>query len=73
MFYDENEINNTLNCPMCEIRYEEPKQLPCGQIICNYCVSKLDKEFNCSFCLKNHQIPTESFPTCDLISKLLSI
>ena len=42
MFYDEHEINNTLNCPMCEIRYEEPKQLPCGQIICNYCVAKLD-------------------------------
>ena len=34
---------------------------------------QLDKEFNCSFCSKVHVIPNESFPTCVLISKLLSI
>ena len=73
MFYGESEINNILNCPMCQARYDEPKILPCGQIICSYCVANLDKEFNCSFCSKVHVVPNESFQTCVLISKLLSI
>ena len=73
MFYDEAEINDILICPLCNIRYEEAKTLPCSNTICNYCVAKLNKEFKCSLCSNTHVVPDGNFPTCETISKFLSI
>lgn len=73
MFYDEAEINDILICPQCDTRYEEAKILPCGKAVCSYCIQKLNKEFQCSFCSKTHVASNEGYPTCDIISRLLSI
>jgi hypothetical protein len=73
MFFEESEVNSALNCPSCEARYDVPKNLPCGQAICQFCESKLSKKFQCSFCLKNHQVPDEGFPISIVINKMLSM
>lgn len=74
MFYKENEINNNLICPSCNIRYELPKILPCcGETICNYCVAKLPKEFKCSFCSKDQSMPQEGFLTNNILLKFLTL
>jgi hypothetical protein len=73
MFFAESEVNSALNCPSCEARYDVPKNLPCGQAICQFCESKLSKKFECSFCLKNHEVPDEGFPISIVINKMLTI
>jgi len=73
MFYQESEISSLLICPACDCKYEDPRMLACGKIICKFCVQKLEKKFVCSFCSKTHTIPDEGLPECETISKLLSI
>ena len=73
MFFEESEIYSLLNCPSCEARYQEPKSLPCGQAICQFCASQLSKTFECSFCSKDHVVPDEGFPTNIIVSKLLAL
>jgi hypothetical protein len=73
MFFEESQVNSALNCPSCEARYDVPKNLPCGQAICQFCESKLSKKFQCSFCLKNHQVPDEGFAISIVINKMLSM
>ena len=73
MFYQEREISSLLICPGCDCKYEDPRMLACGKIICKFCVEKLEKKFICSFCSKNHFIPDEGLPECETVSKLLSI
>ena len=73
MFYQESEISSLLICPACDCKYEDPRMLACGKIICKFCVQKLERKFICSFCSKTHSIPDEGLPECETISKLLSI
>lgn len=73
MFHEKNQVNNFLNCPNCKIRYNEPKVLPCGNIICNRCISKLDKIFKCKHCLLAHLKPDDGFPSSELVINYLLI
>lgn len=67
-------VNNELDCPNCKDRYDEPKILPCGCLICNYCITTLTitNELKCPQCNTNHQIPESGFTTCQTINKLLN-
>lgn len=73
MFYEESEINKVFSCPCCDLKFEDSKVLPCGNIICGYCASRLNKKFQCELCFKTHVVPDEGFPISNLILKFLSI
>lgn len=80
MFYSENEITEDLICPECKQKYTDPRVLPCGKILCNNCISNLynnqrigdTNEFKCSQCNQNHPMPSEGFPVCEPLAKLLN-
>ena len=81
MFYEEKQLNENLACPRCLERYDEPKMLPCANVICQRCVlsirnavSKRDTKFVCPMCKGKHEFPkkNESFPTCKQISNFLA-
>ena len=73
MFYEESQIREFLNCPKCSKRYDEPKILPCGKVICNTCINSYSgtPEFCCSFCRELHKIPNCGLPICELRMNLL--
>jgi hypothetical protein len=70
-----NKLNDHLKCPKCIMVFNDPRNLPCGECVCNDCIqSNLDhinKQFNCFFCSKMHPIPDEGFPICKIIISLL--
>ena len=79
MYYEENQISKYLLCPKCLIKYDEPKMLPCGRIVCNNCIlTFLDsvntthaKDFKCILCPDLHMWPRLEFPTCEPLALLL--
>ena len=76
MYYNKNEVNNILNCKNCLERLDEPRILPCGEIICSFCTSSLkivDKIFDCSACKEKHEIPKSGLPICKPLLEMLSI
>ena len=76
MFYQRKQIDKKLNCPNCTIRFDIPKLLPCGKIICESCLISLRNKneitrLNCPLCSELHEIPKNDFPICELIMELL--
>ncbi len=64
MFYSINQIENYLKCSKCQMKYDTPKALPCGDIICESCLldvlnslKETDTCFNCPFCEENCSLP----------------
>ncbi len=58
MYFDENELNTMLLCKKCNGRLNEPRILPCGEIIYSHCFSTIqveDNKFSCLICSKRHQ------------------
>ena len=53
-----------LKCPQFNDSYIEPRILPCGQSICNYCIETIENpiQFRCVLCKVIHQIPALGFP-----------
>ncbi len=41
MFFDTNQINDTLLCSKCEGKVDIPKCLPCGEAICSLCETSI--------------------------------
>jgi len=59
----------SLKCPQCSDLLLEPRKLPCGQSICNYCVQTIEDtiRFKCVLCKSIHNIPSCGFPfDCEL-------
>ena len=78
MFYQEDKVNNVLKCSnsKCRQRLDEPKMLPCGEIICSACVSLIqttNSMFRCLICDKMHIMPDEGLPTNKNLSTLISM
>ena len=75
MFYQVDQIESKLTCPTCSNRFNEPKILPCGRIVCLQCIQKVvdmkSLDFICFLCDETHQVPKQGFPTCSLISELI--
>ena len=80
MFYQESQINKKLVCFICHDSLYEPKVLPCGNVLCNYCYKLIlinqspDLPHNvikCTACRDLHDLPKNGLQTCALISKLV--
>lgn len=81
MFFEEEYINNLLKCHKCIqnfSKYDQPKSLPCGKIICDKCEKLIFKEsnkerkFKCTLCSNEHSIPDEGFNLNDLAYSLMT-
>lgn len=90
MYFDENELNNMieyydcpsctiiLDCPVCKKKFNSPRTLPCGNVVCNGCVISVTKsiskhfQFRCSLCAEIHDLPKNGFPICHQFQNLLS-
>ena len=81
MLYEVEEINRFLSCPRCKKRFVEPKMLPCGETICEYCATemlterrgKVDLTFSCEICGSYHEIPKNGLPTSKIVLRLTEI
>ena len=73
MYFEENIINNVLNCKICKRRLEEPRILPCGFTVCHYCIPAECNNFNCYLCTNEHNIPMDGFQENKIILDLLSV
>jgi len=76
MFYEETQINNVLNCIKCNQRLDEPRMLPCGEIICNYCQISIEinnNQFKCFICNEYHLMPKEGLTISKRLLKILAL
>ena len=73
MFYEESQIEKFLKCPHCKERYNLPKILPCGKVLCTDCLKLVvsSPEFICMYCNETHLILSNKLPTCELRLSLL--
>jgi hypothetical protein len=82
MFYEENEINKLLICPSCNLKFLEPKLLPCGKSVCIKCVesmlelyndneNKNEKRLQCLFCSRSHLVTEDELPSSEMLELLL--
>jgi hypothetical protein len=68
----EKDVKDDLECPVCKNRFEIPKNLPCGHLICNLCEIKvLHKTINCKICHQEHFVPEKGFPINHFLRKFL--
>jgi hypothetical protein len=79
MFYEKNQLDRNLECPLCTNRYESAKILSCGDTICNYCIQDIfktlsydQKQFKCPLCRTLHALPIDrQLPDNKIIMRLL--
>ena len=75
MFYNRKEIDEILNCPKCKERFFEPRNLPCGESLCETCILDLldinEKGIECPICSEFHEKPSKGFLKNKTIIKLL--
>ena len=76
MFFEEAEIDEILKCEKCTQKFDEPRNLPCGKIVCNSCldtalmsIDEKNNSFMCPLCQADHK--NGEFPVSELIKKLL--
>ena len=64
--YDCPSCTVILDCPICKRKYDTPVVLPCGNVVCNCCVSSLTKfltktsHFKCILCGESASIVSAS-------------
>ncbi len=76
MYFDTNQVSNTLLCQICEGRIEIPKILPCGEIICSFCERSItadDRKFDCLICKNKHEMPKIGLPICKPLLQILTM
>lgn len=80
--YEESQLEKLLYCSKCRDRFDEPRILPCGNLICQRCIQDIqnlvgildDSEFHCQICSHFHDFPKiKSFPLCQQVVEFLSI
>jgi hypothetical protein len=80
MFFQEDDINELLNCQQCKKRFQDPRVLPCGESICSNCLvelieqqpGNLKSKLKCCYCTKEHVVPEEGFLISKHLEKLLA-
>lgn len=68
MSFNFDTIETKLNCLSCGQRFVNPRILPCGETLCEKCVSKMKK---CFFCNEKHKAPSKGFPLNKVFNDLL--
>ena len=65
MFYVETEISEIVICPYCVNKYDDPRNVSCGNSFCMPCIEFLTKEesngFQCPVCDEFHKRPKKGF------------
>lgn len=81
MYYEEKQLRTILICPKCNSKFNDPKVLPCGHLICLNCISDMKKlvrsldtsEFHCQSCDQFHDLEDSTeFMTCQPIFNILT-
>jgi len=76
MFFEEENINEILNCNKCQEKLDDPKILPCGESVCSRCVSSIHvkkNNFECIVCNEQHVMPDKGLPTNKKLLSLISM
>lgn len=76
MFYEQNQFDSLLTCPICSQRFDVPLMLPCcWKTVCNKCTQKITTTQTCSLCKNQHlQFQTKrQLPVNEAILKLLDL
>jgi len=76
MFYEEDQINDELNCIKCNQKLDEPRNLPCGEFICAYCYISIEvnnNKFKCFICNEDHLMPEKGLPISKRLLRILSL
>ena len=81
MFFEEDSINDKLQCPLCDKRFKDPVCLPCIEFVCEQCLNdyleentvKRQETFKCFVCDEEHLIPTTGFPKSKRMKLLLDV
>jgi DNA repair exonuclease SbcCD ATPase subunit len=78
LFVSQEEIDRTLQCPRCSLRFVDPRIiLPCFETLCLKCIQYLcqDIKFNCFFCHVKHEIPEkgDGFPPDKSKAQMLNL
>ena len=78
MFYEEDSIAEILKCQHCKQQLDEPRNLPCGNIICNSCVQNLmgslnkkENSYKCLICHQIHIIQKDGLPINKIVQGFL--
>ena len=61
-------------CYYCHELHTAPKQLPCGDVVCEHCViaDRFDPDVTCPVCSENFKKNFADFPNADLITQYLA-
>lgn len=80
MNFEAKDILEELICPNCQMKFADPRILPCGQTCCQKCVEELIRniesvnDFTCPFCASIHHVPTQiGFPRNLMADKLVNL
>ncbi len=76
MYFEINQVNDTLLCQQCKGRLDIPKILPCGETIylsCETYIQINDNMFDCFVCEQKHDMPKNGFLISKAILKMLKI
>lgn len=82
MFVQEEILFDNLKCTICHKIFQDPVMLPCGETVCNTCItdfiedqsSEKSGQFKCCACDEDHSIPvTKGFPKSKRMSSLIEI
>ncbi len=76
MFYEQNKIDAFLRCGKCKEKFDQPRNLPCGNTVCSSCIKTLVKttdnksnRFKCSMCQGSHK--NSEFPVSKYLNDLM--
>lgn len=77
MFYREEDIDEAFICPICNLKFNDPRILPCGNTICQECVELIfqnyKKLFICVICNQSHPYTNNTqFPKNRALNRLIS-
>lgn len=76
MYFKEEDIIEELICPNCQLKFINPRILPCGKTCCQACIQEFMEDdgitgFKCSFCETYHCAPTGSFLCNQVVANLI--
>ncbi|CAF1056257.1 unnamed protein product, partial [Brachionus calyciflorus] len=66
-------MDTIILCRFCNLVYDEPKFLPCGENICTECIRTVVDKLECIHCDQVHSIPANSFPDNKQLKNILNL
>lgn len=78
MFFEEIQVTKLFSCQKCNEKYDEPRLLPCGKTLCNYCILLIENEstfstneIKCPMCKGMHTVSPNGFPLNEIVFSLM--